>query len=124
MDDNRIWEFERALGLGGSDVYEKCVAQEVVMALPAQPFLFDGAAATRAVEDTPRWEKVDFADTRVSRPEEGLIVIGYRVRAHRGEKDYHALCTSTLQRQSHEDWTVIQHQQTPLGVEVKDPDAG
>ena len=123
MEDNRIWEFERALWLGGGDVYEKCVANDVVMALPAQPFLFDGQAAAKAVEDTPRWDEVDFVDTRISRPEEGLIVIGYRARADRGDKHYHALCTSTLKRLGHEAWVVVQHQQTPLGVEVKDPDA-
>jgi hypothetical protein len=123
VEDDRIWEFERNLWVGEGEVYERCVADDVVMALPAEPFLFDGAAAKAAVEGTPRWESVEFAETRVSRPEEGLIVIGYRVRAQRGEQDYHALCTSTLQRCGHEDWRVVQHQQTPLGTVVTDPDA-
>lgn len=124
MDDNRIWKFERALWLGGGEVYQRCVAGDVVMALPAQPFPYDGEAATRAVEATPRWKSVDFAETRVSRPQEGLIVIGYRVRASRDgqDREYHALCTSTLQRKAHEEWVVVQHQQTPLGVMVTDPD--
>ncbi|WP_120717088.1 DUF4440 domain-containing protein [Tsuneonella amylolytica] len=122
MNDDRIWEFERELWLGGGDVYREKVADDCVMALPAQPFLFDGGAATAAVEDTPRWEEVDFAETRVSRPEEGLIVIGYRVKASRGEETYRALCTSTIRRLAHEDWVVVQHQQTPFGVEVKTPE--
>lgn len=121
MEDNRIWEFERELWLGGGDVYETRVAKDCIMALPAEPYLFDHGAATRAVEATPRWSEVDFADTRVSRPEEGLIIIGYRVRARRDDKDYRALCTSTLQRLGHEEWVVVQHQQTPLGVMVADP---
>ena len=123
MEDKRIWEFERELWLGGGDVYRKNVAEDCVMALPAEPFLYDHEGATQAVEKTPRWDEVDFADTRVTRPEEGLIVIGYRARASRGGNSYHALCTSTLRRLGHEDWVVVQHQQTPFGVEVKDPDA-
>lgn len=123
MDDDRIWEFERELWVGGPEVYEKKVAADCVMALPAAPYLFDGRAATEAVKDTPRWDEARFEDTRVERPEEGLIVIAYRVRARRGgqEKEYHALCTSTLQRLAHEEWVVVQHQQTPLGVMVAEP---
>lgn len=123
MEDTRIWEFERELWLGGGDVYRKNVAEDCVMALPAEPFLYHHAAATKAVEKTPRWDEVEFADTRVTRPEEGLIVIGYRARAKGSDKTYHALCTSTLRRLGHDDWVVIQHQQTPFGVEIKDPDA-
>lgn len=124
MDDDRIWEFERELWVGGPEVYEKKVAVDCVMALPAAPFLFDGRAAIEAVKATPRWDEARFEDTRVERPEEGLIVIAYRVLARRGgtEKEYHALCTSTLQRLAHEDWVVIQHQQTPLGVMVAEPE--
>ena len=123
MNDERIWEFERELWLGGGNVYREKVAKDCVMALPAMPFLYDHEAATEAVEDTPRWDEVDFADTRVTRPEEGLIVIGYRAKATGKDGTYHAVCTSVLQRLSHEEWVVVQHQQTPFGVEVKDPDA-
>ena len=123
MEDKRIWEFERELWLGGGDVYRKNVAEDCVMALPAEPFLYDHEAAIEAVEKTPRWNEVEFADRRVTRPEEGLIVIGYRAKAKGDDKTYHALCTSTLRRLGHDDWVVVQHQQTPFGVEVKDPDA-
>ena len=123
MDDGRIWDFERELWLGGGDVYRSKVSGSCLMALPAAPFLFDGEAAIAAVQGTPRWEQVDFADMRVERPQEGLIVIAYRAKARRQGKAYHALCTSTLLRQGHEDWAVVQHQQTPLGVAVADPDS-
>ena len=123
MDDARIWEFERELWVGGSDAYRSMVSENCVMALPAQPFIYDGEAAITAVENTPRWNSVDFSDTKVERPQEGLIVIAYRARASRDGKAYHALCTSTLQRLGHEEWVVVQHQQTPLGVMVADPDA-
>ena len=120
MNDERLWEFERQLWVGPSEVYDEKVAEDVVMALPAQPFLFDRDAATKAVKDTPRWDSVEFAETRVERHEEGLIVIAYRAHAKRDEQKYDAVCTSTLLRLGHENWVVIQHQQTPLGIEVSD----
>ena len=121
MNDDRLWDFERELWTGGAEVYESKVAEGVVMSLPAAPFLYDRRAAIEAVRKTPRWDSVEFTETRVER-HDGLIVIAYRAQARRGEQNYDALCTSTLLRRGHEDWVVIQHQQTPLGVEVADPD--
>ncbi len=122
MDDGRIWDFERELWLDEAEVYRRKVAENCLMALPASPFLFDSEAAIGAVEDTPRWQLAEFVDTKVERPQEGLIVIAYRVKASRGDHTYRALCTTTLLRQDHEDWVVVQHQQTPLGVAVADPE--
>jgi hypothetical protein len=122
MDDERIWKFEEELWTGGDDVYHQRVSDDCLMALPAQPYLFAGEQATKAVQDTPKWDTVQFAEQQVSRPQEGLIIIAYRVKAQRGEQHYHALCTSTLRRLAHEEWDVVQHQQTPLGVIVADPD--
>ena len=122
MNDERIWEFERELWTGPAEVYDRKVADCVVMALPAQPYLFDAEAARAAVKDTPRWDEAEFAEQVVERPEEGLICIAYRMKARRGDETYHALCTSTLRRVAHEEWVVVQHQQTPLGVIVADPE--
>lgn len=122
MDDNRIWEFEQELWTGPADAYDRKVSDEVVMALPHDPWCLDGPQAREAVKATPRWERAEFLDKRVERPQEGLIVIAYRVKASLGDKHYHALCTSTLRRLEHEVWDVVQHQQTPLGMAVADPD--
>lgn len=124
MEDDRIWTFEHELWIGGADVYRERVSKDCLMALPEQPYLFGGEQATEAVEHTPRWEDVELSDRKVSRPQEGLIVIAYRAQARRGDKSYHALCTSTLRRLAHEEWDVVQHQQTPLGVVVADPAQG
>lgn len=113
MDDKRIIEFERALWIGEAEVYRRCVSPECLMVVPAQPFLLRGEQAIRSVENTPRWDDVDFADFEIERPQEGLIVVGYGVNASRGDERYDAYCTSTYQRMSEHDWRVIQHQQTP-----------
>ena len=112
MDDQRIIEFERDLWIGEADVYRRCVSPECLMVVPAQPFLLRGEEAIASVEQTPRWESVDFDDFEIQRAQEGLIVVGYRVNASRGDERFAAFCTSTYQRVGEHDWRVIQHQQT------------
>lgn len=119
MDDDRVWNFEKALWTGDAEHYRACIDDSCLMALPAEPFLFDGAAAIRAVQETPRWSDVEISDGSIARPQEALIVINYHARASRdGGAPYEAYCTSTLRRLEHEEWRVIQHQQTvPLRAE-------
>ena len=112
MDDSRIIEFERALWVGGGDVYRRYVAEDCLMVLPEQPFLLRGEQAIASVEQTPRWEEVDFSNFEINRAQEGLIVVAYEVEASRGGETYRAYCTSTYQRVGEHDWRVIQHQQT------------
>lgn len=120
MDDGRLWDFERDLWTGPREVYRERVDAEVVMALPAEPHLLRGEDAIRAVESTPQWDEAEFSEQAVSRPQEGLIVIGYHMRATReGHDPYEAWCTSTIRRLEHEVWRVVQHSQTvPLVVEA------
>jgi hypothetical protein len=70
--------------------YDRKVSDDVVMALPHDPWCLDGPQAREAVKATPRWERAEFLDKRVERPQEGLIVIAYRVKASLGERQYHA----------------------------------
>jgi hypothetical protein len=95
MDDDRIVEFERALWIGEGDVYRRCVSRDCLMVVPEQPFLLRGEDAIAAVEQSPRWDHAEICDLEVDRAEEGLIVIGYRAEASRGQEHYTAYCTST-----------------------------
>lgn len=114
MEDQRIWEFERSLWLGDADRYHELIDEACVMVVPAEPFVLSGGEAASAMADTPRWDDVAFDEQTVERPQEGLIVIGYRARATRGDGNaYEAYCSSTLRRLAHEEWRVVQHQQTP-----------
>jgi hypothetical protein len=113
MDDDRVWSFEQSLWTDGAENYHEKVDAEVVMVLPHPPFVFNGAQAIEAVAATPVWEQADLTERQVSRPQEGLIVIGYHVKAHRDGEAYEAHCTSTIRRIEHEVWRVVQHQQTP-----------
>ncbi len=114
MKDSRIWEFEQRLWTGDADTYHSLVDEECVMVLPAAPFVMTGEQAKDAVSDTPRWSAVEFSQQQVMRPQEGLIVIAYHAVAQKdGGERYEAYCSSTLRRLSHEEWRVVQHQQTP-----------
>lgn len=114
MDDARVWEFEESLWTGDADHYRQSIDDECRMVLPAEPFVFDGPAAIEAVSDTPRWNEVVLSDQTIARPQEGLIVVAYKAEAKKeGSASYVAWCTSTYRRLGHDDWKVVQHQQTP-----------
>ncbi|TVV76155.1 DUF4440 domain-containing protein [Sphingomonas solaris] len=115
MEDNRVWEFESSLWTADADHYRESIDPAVVMVVPQPPYALTGEQAVEAVIATPRWTKVDLTERRVSRPQEGLIAVGYHVRAERdGVEPYEAWCTSTYRWLSHDNWKVVQHQQTPV----------
>ena len=114
MDDERVWSFEESLWVGDAEHYRALIDDECLMVLPAMPFIVTGQQAVDAVASTPRWSKADLSERQVARPQEGLIVIAYKAVAEReGISPYEAHCTSTYRRLAHEEWRVIQHQQTP-----------
>jgi hypothetical protein len=116
MDDERIRQFETDLWVGGEEVYRRRIANGCLMVLPEPPFVLSGEEAIAAVSKTPRWSEVTLDDLRIVRPQEGLIVIAYAVTASRGGESFAANCTSTYLRIAHEDWRVVQHQQSVRGA--------
>ena len=114
MDDGRVLGFEESLWTADAAHYQECVDDECLMVLPQPPFVMSGQQAIEAVKKTPRWASVAFSEQQIKRPQEGLIVIAYQVRAEReGMTPYEAHCTSVYRRLEHEVWRVVQHQQTP-----------
>ena len=119
MEDERLWSFEHSLWVDGPDNYREKVDGQVLMALPQPPFVFAGAQAIDAVASTPVWDQAELTERHVSRPQEGLIVIAYRVRTEKqGSEGFDAYCTSTIRRLEHEVWRVVQHQQTPVKAKL------
>lgn len=113
MEDTRVWEFEESLWTGTAEHYRELVDSQCLMVLPEPPFVMTGQQAIEAVSDTPRWSKVVTSQRQVMRPQEGMIVVGYKVEAHKDDaKGYVAYCSSTYRRLEHEVWKVVQHQQT------------
>ncbi|WP_134726314.1 DUF4440 domain-containing protein [Paracoccus luteus] len=123
MDDERVWRFEESLWRASDERYHQRVDADCIMSLSRAPHVFAGRAAVDAVSQTPEWDEVSFSDRAVRRPEEGLIVIGYRVATTKGEARFAAACTSVYRRRGHDDWTVVQHAQIPLEHQPETPDA-
>lgn len=114
MDDDRVWAFEESLWTGDADHYRESIDDECLMVLPTPPYVMHGSESIEAVAATPRWSSVALSDRQVARPEEGLIVAAYTARASRDDGEtYTAHCTSTYRRLGHDNWRVVQHQQTP-----------
>jgi hypothetical protein len=113
MDDARVWEFEESLWTADAERYAALIDAECVMVVPQEPFVLGGQEAIDAVSATPRWTSVNLTRGRISRPEEGLIVVAYHARAEREDQGYEAFCTSTYRRLGTDEWRVVQHQQTP-----------
>ena len=117
MDDARVWSFERDLWVGDAELYARAIDDECLMVLARPPFIMSGAEAVAAVTATPRWSEVEFSDRRISRPQEGLLVAAYRVRASKHDSEsFEAHCTTTYRRLAHEEWRVVQHQQAAVPV--------
>ena len=113
MTDEKVWEFEESLWTGTAEHYRELVDPECLMVLPEPPFVLAGEQAITAVSDTPRWVRVSTSLRQIKRPQEGMIVVGYKVEAFKDEvKAYEAYCTSTYRRLEHGVWRVVQHQQT------------
>ena len=115
MDDERIWAFEDSLWRATAEHYRESIDNACLMVVPAPPFVLSGAQAVAAVSKTPRWAEAKFSESKVSRVQEGLIVIAYRMLATRPDADpYDAHCSSVYHEDADGKWTVIQHQQTPV----------
>lgn len=114
MNDERVWDFETSLWTGDASHYRQSVDETCLMVLPTGPFIFTGSAAIEAVAQTPRWTKIDITERQIARPQDGTIVVAYFASVSRGDGEaYSAHCTSTYRRLGHDNWKVVQHQQTP-----------
>jgi len=114
MDDDRIWAFEESLWTASPEHYAESIDDACLMVLPAPPYVFTGQQSVEAVSNTPRWDQVQLSERQVSRPQEGLICVAYKVEASSGDgPGYTAYCTSVYRRLGHDNWKVVQHQQTP-----------
>ena len=115
MQDDRLWGFEQSLWLEGRENYREKVDPEVVMVLPRPPYVLGGEDAIAAVVATPVWDRAELTERHVARPQEGLIVVAYRVDAEKDDHTrYAAWCSSVYRRLEHEVWRVVQHQQTAI----------
>lgn len=114
MEDQRAWSLEESLWTGEPSLIPAVIDRECLMVIPTPPHILSADVAVGAMTDAPRFSQVRFGNAQISRPEKGLIVLAYTAHARRaGDEPYVAHCTSTWRRLRHQDWRLVQHQQTP-----------
>lgn len=86
MLDAKVWEFEESLWTGTAEHYKELVDAECLMVLPEPPYVLAGEQAIAAVSETPRWARVATTHRQIKRPQEGLIVVGYKVGAFKAKE--------------------------------------
>ncbi|GGB56882.1 nuclear transport factor 2 family protein [Henriciella pelagia] len=115
MPDNAtLWNIERSLWLGGVDAYREWMSDGCIMVFPRPVGIMDRGAILEAVAGAPRWDDVEFDETREMATDNETVTLAYTGRGQRGTDMYEALCSSTYRRLNG-NWRIIQHQQTPVG---------
>lgn len=114
MEHEQLWALERNFWQGGTDVFDQCLAPQVLMVFPSPAGIMDRGAIMDSISKAPRWTDVTFSNQRAIAPAEDVVVLAYDARAHRdvGESEYRAHCSSTFIRMSGE-WKLVGHQQAP-----------
>ncbi|MBO9574475.1 MAG: DUF4440 domain-containing protein [Sphingobium sp.] len=114
MEDERVWHHEKLLWTGSHEEFNHAIEAHSLVVGPMPPFVMEGQEIIQTVAKGPRFADVTMAHRRIARPQEGLIVVAYKAIAPgHGEDDYNAWCTTTWRRIAHDEWRVVQHQQTP-----------
>lgn len=100
---------------GNVDHFLESVDEHCLMVVPALPYILTNSDISLTVKQGPRWDEVAVTERRITRPQDGLIVIAYKATArHQGSHPYSAYCTSTYHRPTGDGWRMVQHQQTPV----------
>ena len=117
MEDERVWHHERQLWTGSVEDFARAIDETSLMVIPAPPFVLAGDEIVQALAKGTRFSKLGIAHGRITRPQEGLILVAYKAAADgHGEPQYLALCTTSWRRIAHDDWLIVQHQQTPTAA--------
>lgn len=114
MGHEQLWALERNFWRGGTDVYDQCLAPQVLMVFPSPAGIMDRGAIMDSISKAPRWADVTVSNQRAIAPVKDVVVLAYDARAHRdvGGSEYRAHCSSTFIRMAGE-WKLVGHQQAP-----------
>ncbi|MGQ4582081.1 DUF4440 domain-containing protein [Lysobacter sp. F60174L2] len=114
MKPDTLWSLEEGFWRGGADFYERTLAPEALMVLPAPTGVLDRDAAIASIRSAARWQHVAFEHRHQVLAGDVTAVLAYAVRADRGSADtaYAAQCSSTYVH-SGDRWQLVLHHQTP-----------
>lgn len=113
MEEETLWQLERAFWLEGDAFYRRTLDPEALMIFPEPAGMMCGEAAIAALAGKPRWQRVEMNERRALALARNAVALAYRASASRGDgHSYQALCSSTYRRKG-DKWLLCIHQQTP-----------
>jgi hypothetical protein len=108
-----LFALERELANGDGDTYQRLLTDAAVIVIPGMTM--DKAQTVAAMNESPGWDAVAFADENVTELNAEAALLTYRFAGRRGDDfQYRALMASVYVRRNG-DWRLAFHQQTPLG---------
>src|SRR5690606_20509551 len=95
-----LWRLEEQFWTGDAAFYERALAPDALMVLPAPVGVLGRAATIESIRSAPRWRKVSFMRQHHAAPGADIVVLAYEVQADRGDdaSSYAAQCSSTYVR--------------------------
>jgi hypothetical protein len=107
-----LFALERELAHGDGDTYQRLLTDGAVVVVPGMTM--DKAQTVDAMNASPGWDAVGFAEERVTELNAEAALLTYRFLGRRGDDlDYKALMGSVYVM-SGQGWRLAFHQQTPL----------
>ena len=113
---HELWRLEEQFWTGDAAFYERSLAPDALMVLPAPAGILGRTATVESIRSAPRWRNVSFTQRHHVAPGTDIVVLAYHVRADRGDEasSYAAQCSSTYVRTGG-DWRLVLHHQSAAG---------
>jgi hypothetical protein len=117
MDSLRDLERRFWLAAGDGDFYRRHVVEDGLMVFPAPFGVMSKELVVAAVEESPRWIKLEMTDVQTLRLADSAAAIVYRADAIDATGSaYSAFISSVYTRGADDAWTLALHQQTPINA--------
>lgn len=107
-----LFALERELAHGDGDTYRRLLTDRAVVVVPGMRL--DKAQTVAAMDASPGWDAVAFADEHCSALNEQAALLTYRFRGRRGNDFQYTALMGSVYVLDGEGWRLAFHQQTPL----------
>ena len=112
MAESDLWTLERELWIGGAPVFSRLCDPHALMAFPAPVGILTLADALDALEQAPRWERVEMTAAKQTRTGH-IAVLGYHAEAAGPDGEARKWVCASTWRETAEGWRLVQHSQIP-----------
>ena len=112
MTDTDLWSLERELWTGGAPVFSRLCDAHALMAFPPPVGVLTLADALDALEQAPRWTRVEMTAAKQTRSGD-VAVLGYHAEAAGPDGETRKWVCASTWRATDAGWRLVQHSQIP-----------